>query len=139
MGYGYGLDLRTRIVEAYENGEGSVRELAERFKVAVGTVQSYRKLKRSTGRLDPLPVSGGVAPILGAEELKKVRQLVEEHPDATTEELADELARQHGIAVSRPTMGHALQRLGITRKKHSMRPSRRVHVCRRSAAASGVP
>jgi len=37
----YGLDLRTRIVEAHENGEGSVRELAERFAVAPNTVQNY--------------------------------------------------------------------------------------------------
>ncbi len=117
MGYGHGLDLRTRIVEAYENGEGSVREVAERFAVSPGTVQNYRNLKRATGRLDPRPVGGGVAPLLGAEGLQKVRQLVEEQPDATEEELADELARKHAIAVSRPTMGRALQRLGITRKK----------------------
>jgi transposase len=121
MGYGHGLDLRTRIVESYENQEGSVREIAERFKVSPGTVQSYLNLKRTTGRLDPRPVSGGTKPLLGAEELEKVRQVVEEHPDATTEELADELARRHIGAVSRPTMGRALQRLGITRKKNTAR------------------
>jgi transposase len=118
MGYGHGLDLRTRIVESYENKEGSVREIAERFKVSPTTVQSYLKLKRSTGRLDPRPVRGGTAPILGADELEEVRQVVEEHPDATTEELAHEVARRHIAAVSRPTMGRALQRLGYTRKKN---------------------
>jgi transposase len=119
MGYGYGLDLRTRVVDAYENGEGSIREVAEIFKVSPGTVQSYLKLKRATGHLNPRPVSGGVAPIIGAAQLPKVRQLVEDQPDATTEELADELARDHAIAVSRPTMGRALQRLRITRKKNA--------------------
>lgn len=121
MGYGYGQELRARIVESYENKEGSVREIAERFKVSPTTVQSYLKLKRSTGGLDPRPVSGGTAPILGAEELEKVRQVVEEHPDATTEELAHEVARRHIAAVSRPTMGRALQRLGYTRKKNAAR------------------
>ena len=28
MGYGYGQELRARIVESYENKEGSVREIA---------------------------------------------------------------------------------------------------------------
>lgn len=119
MGYGYGLDLRTRVVESYENREGSVRDLAERFRVAPGTVQNYLNLKRTTGRLDPRPVSGGTEPILGAKQLEKVRQIVDEHPDATTEELADEVARRHIGAVSRPTMGRALQRLGLTRKKNA--------------------
>jgi transposase len=124
MGYGHGLDLRTRIVEAYERGEGSIRELAERFAVSPGTVQNYLKLKRATGRVNPRPPSGGVTPLIGDEDLPKVQQLVEEQPDATTEEFADELARKHAIAVSRPTMGRALQRLHITRKKRRyMRPS----------------
>jgi transposase len=118
MGYGHGLDLRIRIVDAYEGGEGSIREVAERFSVSPGTVQSYLKLKRQTGGLEPHPVSGGVAPLIGDDDLEKVRQLVEEQPDATEEELAFALADKHAIAVSRPTMGRALQRLGFTRKKN---------------------
>jgi transposase len=117
MGYGYGLDLRMRIVDAYDNREGSVRELAERFDVAPGTVQSYLNLRRATGRVEPRPPSGGVAPLIRGEDLPKVQRLVEEQPDATTDELADHLARKYGIAVSRPTMGLALARLRITRKK----------------------
>jgi transposase len=119
MGYGYGLDLRSRIVDAYESGEGSIREVADWFSVSPGTVQSYLKLKRETGRLDPRPVSGGVAPLIDDDDLQKVQQLVEEQPDATTEELAHEFAGKHSIAVSRPTMGRALQRVGITRKKNA--------------------
>lgn len=119
MGYGHGLDLRTRIVDAYEGGEGSIREVADRFSVSPGTVQSYLKLKRDTGRLEPRPVSGGVAPLISNDDLAKVRQLVEEQADATEEELALALAEKHAIAVSRPTMGRALQRLGLTRKKNA--------------------
>lgn len=134
MGYGYGLDLRTRIIDAYQNGEGSIREMAERFAVSPGTVQDYLKLKRSTGRLDPRPVGGGVDPFIDADGLQKVRELVGEQPDATTEELADRFAREHSVAVSRPTMGRALQRLGITRKKkRCTRPSGTAHASRGSA------
>jgi transposase len=71
--------------------------------------------------------------------LQKVQQLVDEQPDATTEELADELARKHAIAVSRPTMGRALQRLNLTRKKTlhaSERDSPRVQQERRRFSRS---
>jgi transposase len=37
----YHTDLRKRIVDAYQKAEGSVRELAVRFKVRPGTVQDY--------------------------------------------------------------------------------------------------
>jgi transposase len=138
MGYGHGLDLRTRIVDAYLNGEGSIREIAERFEVSPSTVQSYLKLKRSTGRLEPRPVSGGVDPLIDAKGLQEVQNLVREQPDATTDELADLFARRHFGAVSRPTMGRALQRLGITRKKkRSTRPSGTARASRRSVARSG--
>lgn len=119
MGYGYGLELRARIVESYESGEGSVRETAERFKVSASTVQSYLKLKRTTGALDPYPVGGGGTPLIGEHQLEKVREVVEAYPDATTEELADEVARRGIAAVSRPTMGRVLQRLDMTRKKNA--------------------
>ena len=45
----YSLDLRRRIVAAYQNGEGSIRELAERFSVAPNTVQNYLRQVRTSG------------------------------------------------------------------------------------------
>lgn len=53
------LDVRVRIVEAYQCGEGSVREVAERFKVTPKTVQTYRKLWKMTGSIQPRPHGGG--------------------------------------------------------------------------------
>lgn len=137
MGYGHGLDLRTRIVDAYEGGEGSIREVAERFAVSPSTVQDYLKLKRETGRLEPRPVCGGVAPLISDDDLEKVQQLVDEQPDATTEEFADKLADKLAIAVSRPTMGRALQRLGVTRKKNFARD--RAGQSASAERATGVP
>ncbi len=37
----YSLDLRQRVVEAYENKEGSLRRIARRFKVGPNTVQAW--------------------------------------------------------------------------------------------------
>ena len=121
----YGLELRGRIVAAYQNGEGSLRDIAERFAVAVGTVRDYLTLSRMTGSLEPRPHGGGVPPLLDEQGLEHVRLLVQQVPDATESELADDLARHHHIAVSRQTMGRALEQLSLTRKKNSSRDGAR--------------
>ena len=130
----YGMELRTRIVEAHRYGEGSVRELAERFAVAPNTVQNYLTLYRTTGSVEPRPHAGGIPPKIDERGLQQVSALLERTPDATVEELSDDFARRHHIAVGRSTMDRALHRLGVTRKKkHSMRPS----ATRRSASRRG--
>ncbi|WP_434042911.1 MULTISPECIES: helix-turn-helix domain-containing protein [Sorangium] len=112
-----GLDLRERIVKAYENGEGSVRDLAERFDVAPKTVQTYLTLYRTTGSVAPRPRANGPRPKIDGRALNNVRSLVATSSDATLDELADQLARRDHIVASRHTVGRALRRLNITRKK----------------------
>lgn len=120
----YGLDLRTRIVEAHQDGEGSVRELAERFAVAPNTVQNYLNLQRATGSVAPRPHGGGPGPAIDARGQEQLRALLQEMPDATEDELADALVRRHRIVVSGSTVGRTLRRMGITRKKKRfMRPN----------------
>lgn len=113
----YALDLRTKIVEAYERGEGSVRRLARLFGVAPNTVQNYRTRARETGCLDPDPHAGGVPRLVDDAHVEEVRALVAEKPDATVAEVAEQLWHRARIRVSRPTMGRVLQALGLTRKK----------------------
>lgn len=113
------LDLRERIVKAYENREGSVRDLAERFDVAPKTVQSYLTLYRATGSVAPRPRSNGPRPMVDGQALDDLASLVEKTSDATLDELADQLARRHQVVVSRFTVSRALQRLKITRKKNA--------------------
>jgi transposase len=116
----YALDLRSRIVEAYDNKEGSVRDLAERFAVAPNTVQNYLSLRRKTGSLEPLPSGGGGAePLINEEGLQEVRRLVDEFPDASETELARAFEERQRVMVSRATIGRARRRLQVTRKKNS--------------------
>ena len=115
----YGLDLRERIVKAYENGEGSVRDLAERFDVAPKTVQTYLTLYRTTGSIAPRPRANGPRPKIDGQALEDLRSLVAKTSAATLDELADQLARRDHVAASRHTVGRALRRLNITRKKNA--------------------
>jgi transposase len=119
----YSLDLRQRIVDAYRKGDGSVRELAQRFVVAPNTVENYLRLERETGSVAPRPHRGGPAPKLDEAGVQQVRTLLEEKNDQTLAELTEQLADRHQVRVSPSTVWRAVQGLGITRKKRRSAPA----------------
>ncbi len=114
---GYHTDLRKRIVDAYKKAEGSVRELAVRFKVAPRTVQNYLNLERETGGVEPRPHGGGTTPKLDDAGMRELRAVVAEKNDRTLAEIVGELDRRGHARVGISTVWRALDRLGITRKK----------------------
>jgi len=106
-------DLRTRIIAAVDNHEGSRRAIARRFQVDVSCITRLLQLRRPTGSLQPRPHGGGRRPVLDSDGLEQLRALVQERPDATLEAL-----RQHlDVSGSIMAIWRGLQRLEITRKK----------------------
>lgn len=116
------LDLRHRIIRAWQKEKARVPELAERFSVGTATVKRLIRRFRKTGSVEPLPHGGGQRPRIPAEKLGRVRKLVEANPDWSVEELTAAYNRQEGTALSRSTMDRALRRLGFTRKKSPWSP-----------------
>jgi transposase len=114
-------DLRTRILDAVDNREGSRRKLAVRFKVNTFTITKLLRLRRETGSIEPRPHAGGVTPTLDDDALQRLRKLVEETPDATLESLRQKM----GIAGSRMIICRGLQKLGLPLKKKSPHASER--------------
>lgn len=108
------MDLRVRIVEAYENGEGSTREIGERFGVAASSVCKLYWQKHETGSLEPLTASNGRKRKITEEGEKKLRRHLEQNPDATLEELKDVLRVDCAIN----TVSLALKRMGLSNKKN---------------------
>jgi len=58
----YSLDLRQRVVNAYEQDQGSIAEIAEMFNVGENFVKKMLRQWRATGDLSPLPHGGGGRP-----------------------------------------------------------------------------
>src|SRR5215213_2338231 len=109
------VDLRERVLAAHERREGSQRVLAERFGVAVGTVNGWLRQVRE-GRRAPLRGRGGRAALGGAGP-EVLSALVAERPDATLAEYAAMLAERVGRRFSPAVLCRALRRAGLRRKK----------------------
>lgn len=113
----YSLDLRQRVIEAYQAKEGSLRQLAERFKVSLSFVRDLTHRYRETGQLVPLAHRGGAKAKLGGAEVTVVEQLVTAQPDALLSELCERLAEKTEVTVSVATMHRTVVRLGLNYKK----------------------
>ena len=77
------LDLRERIVAAYDGEEGTREEVAKRFRVSVGMVKKLLQQRRKTGELgDRHRYSGRKAKIL-PEYRERLGALIAAQPDLT--------------------------------------------------------
>lgn len=117
----YSLDLRQKIVGAYDRKQGSQRQLAKTFGVSRSFVEKLFRQRRRTGGFAPKRQGGWLKPLLDPSALELVSQLVQQQPDRTLQELCDAVDQQQGIRVSVPTMCIGLQRLDLKRKKVSTR------------------
>jgi transposase len=113
------VDLRQRILDAYQAKEGSQRQLAERFKVSLSFIRDLMRHYRKTRTVQPKPHGGGAVAKLGKEHLPIVEALVNAQPDALLTELCERFAQQTGVEVSVATMQRAVCNLKLSVKKNS--------------------
>ncbi|MDR1881454.1 MAG: IS630 transposase-related protein [Prevotella sp.] len=114
------MDLRTRVMNDIAAGL-SLQKTADKYNVSRQWIQILKKRLRETGSYEAKPLQG----VAGRKrKLKKyqeeLKEIVTETPDATLEELAEQLP----IKVSTSMVYRELQHLKLTYKKNS--------VCRRT-------
>lgn len=112
------LELRERICQAYDNGEGSQATIAERFLVSRSTVERLLAQRRRTGSIAP-GKSTGRKRKLSEPDRQRLQQAVADRSDATLRELRETC----GIEGSLTLVDNELKRLKLTRKKSRTRPS----------------
>jgi transposase len=108
-------DVRERALAAVDAGH-RVGDVAEYFRVDPSTIRRWRRQRIATGTHRARPRPGRTRLIGPAVEPALAAQVVA-HADATLAEHCGLWQRTHGVVVSVPTMGRALQRLGLTLKK----------------------
>jgi transposase len=112
------LDIRQRIISAYQTKEGSQRQLAKRFVVSLSFIRDLTRRYRQTGTIEPKPHGGGAVAKIEPKHLPIVKKLVDNQPDALLFELCERFAAQTTIQVSTSTMQRAVQSLKLSVKKN---------------------
>jgi transposase len=109
------------VVQAYEDGAGTFKEVAERFSVGEASVNRWVSLKRRTGSLKPAALGGQRRPGKFTDEgLQFLRDTLDALPGSTLQELCEAYDEEFGIRVHVSTMHEWVRkRLGMTRKRGS--------------------
>lgn len=112
----YSVDFREKVVKAYQQGDTSVRKIAQRFDVSKAFVQRMLKQHKNEGHLHPGKQGGGMKGELEGCLLQLV-EMVEKYPEATLLEYCEYWGEAQGQWLSPSTMCRALQKVQLTRKK----------------------
>ena len=113
------LDLRERILVAYDNDEGTRPEIAHRFRVSLGLVKKLLQQRRRTGDIAPRHRFSGRKPTIVAGHRTQFRSLLSKKNDLTLQELR----AATGLKCSLQAINVVLAKLGLTYKKRRSAPA----------------
>ena len=114
------IDLRERIVAAYDRGDGTREQIAERYNVSLGMVKKLLQQRRRTGDIAPRHRYSGAKPKITPKHERVLKRLVRRSPDMTLEELRDAI----GVECTVPAVFYALKRIDLPLKKRRSIPAR---------------
>jgi transposase len=124
MGAAYSQDLRDRVLAAYDRGL-ETKQIADTFGVSSSWARRVKQRRRELGQTTPRPMGGARKVKI---DLERLRELVDQQPDATLKELG----RKLGVDCTESAICMALRRLRLSfKKRRSTRPSRIVRTWRR--------
>lgn len=118
----YSLDLRERVVAAYEKGKTTISAVAGQFSVGETFVKKMLRQKRRSGSLKRLPSRAGAKKVLELKHRQWLVKQVKEQPDATLAELQTGLLERQTVSVSRATVSRELREMRLPRKKSRSLP-----------------
>ena len=116
----YSGDLRRRVVAAALEGGQSRGTVARRFAVGRSSVDRWVETAEIEGRMEAKPMRGGPRPMIRDETEAALKDMVKSDNHLTLAEYRDRLADRTEIRVHPWTVGRALRRLGLTRKKEDL-------------------
>ena len=122
MGKSLGDDLRRKLLFAYDQGEGTLEELAGRFLVSVGWAKKISAARNRTGQAERVPHKPGRKPAAGAEAQQQVRAWFVQQPDLTLAEVKQKLLSEASVSLSLPQVWKLLRKMGLRLKKSRSTP-----------------
>lgn len=115
----YSNDLRRKLLESYDLGKGTLRQLAEQFGVSLAWAQKISSARKRTGSSDRTPYRPGPKVRVDREA---IRAILLAKPDLYLREVGAELKASTGIEVSTPHLWKIVGELGFRVKKSRSTP-----------------
>jgi transposase len=112
----YSVDLRERVLAALDRGMPR-SEVVSTFQISLSSLKRWHAARRTTGDFAPKPPSGGPTLNIPPAQADELRAQVAACPDATIAEHTEQWNTSHRTALSPSTVGRAIRRLNLTRKK----------------------
>jgi len=122
MAKAFSDDLRRRFLSAYEQGEGTLAQLAERFVVSLAYGKKLRGQFQRTGQMERVEQRRGTPRKLLDEPREQLRRWLAAFPDLTLDQLREKLQQERGLTISRAQVDRALKRMGLRLKKSHSTP-----------------
>lgn len=113
------LDLRERILEAYDEGVSTREQVARRFRVSLGMVKKLLQQRRHSGDIRARHHLAGRKPQIVAEHREKMGLLLKKEPDLSLKELREAL----GLKCSLQAIHVVLGKMEMTLKKRLSVPA----------------
>src|SRR5260370_8565171 len=100
MAKSYGDDLRRKLMQAHDRGEGTLEQLAERFSVSVPWAWKISAQRKRSGQMERVEQRRGTVRKVTAEVEQRLRGWVQAQPDLTLAELHQKLDTAHHLQVT---------------------------------------
>lgn len=118
----YSDDLRRKLLEAHQDGEGTLEELAEQFRVSAAWARKISACFHRTGKMErPVGKRRGRPSKVTAEVDEFLKAAIAQQSDLTLAELQLRLRQERQLEISIGWLWHTLGRLGLRLKKNASR------------------
>lgn len=133
----YSNDLRRKFFQAYDRGEGSLKELAKRFGVSEDWAKKLSARRRKTGQVEIVAWRHGPQSRVTAAIREWMERQMRRQPDLTLQELQQRLEREQRLQLSVGWIWMLLRRWGLRHKKNRSAPKSRTPARTSGAAKRG--
>ena len=113
----YADDLRRKLLQAHDRGEGTLEQLAQRFSVSVAWAWKISAQRKRSGQMERVEQRRGGSRKVTVEVEQRLRSWVQAQPDLTLAELQQKLAKTLHLQVSIGRLWQVLRQMGLRLKK----------------------
>lgn len=114
----YSLDLRAKIIETYQAGGITQRDLAKRFRVSLYFVITLLRRWRADKTIEPKKRGAVMKPLLTPEIMRFLSEQIEQECDLCLLQLVELVKEKYSVSVSTKTMSRMLRRENLRYKKN---------------------